>query len=210
MQDSSAISAAVATASQVLLSRAPYRSGRVCEVLGAEVALGLGRVHEAHGRARHLFAMLVMRALDGPVIWVRPAWEGARMNGAGMVGIADPGRVIFVDAPRPLDLLWTLEEALRAGHVPLVVGELDGTPGLTPMRRLQLAGEAGGGRALGLLLTPEGGAPGAQSRWQMQPDHGPGRAAWQLLRERGGGGPPQEFRVERRARGFALDGKAVG
>lgn len=210
MQDNSPLSPAVATASQVLLSRAPYRAGRACEVLGEEVALGLGRVHEAHGRARHLFAMLVMRALSGPVIWVRPAWEGARMNGAGMVSFADPGRVIFVDAPRPLDLLWTLEEVLRAGHVPLVVGEVDGTPGLTPMRRLQLAAEAGGGRALGLLLSPEGGAPGAESRWQMQPDHAPGRMAWQLMRERGGGGPPQEFCVERRARGFTLDGVKVG
>ncbi|MGH1368658.1 MAG: ImuA family protein [Maritimibacter sp.] len=168
------------------------------------LSLEKGRVHEAFGRARHLFALLVMREMRGPVFWVRPAWEGARLNGPGMACFADPGRVVFVDAPRPLDLLWTLEEVLRSGEVPLVVGDLDGVPGLTPMRRLQLATETGGGRALGLVLTPEGRAPGAQSRWEMQPDHAAELTRWRLMRERGGGGAPRSWQVVPKGKGFTL------
>lgn len=186
-----------------VLSRQQYRP-KVGQPFLGRLSLARGRVHEAYGTARHVFALLLMREMQGPVFWVRPAWEGARLNGPGMARFADPGRVVFVDAPRPLDLLWTLEEVLRSGEVPLVVGDLDGVPGLTPMRRLQLAAENGGGRALGLLLTPEGCAPGAESRWEMQPDHGPGREQWRLRCERGGDGPPQSWHVGPKEAGFAL------
>ncbi len=119
----------------------------------------------------------------GPVFWVLPDWTPpARPHGPGMVRFLDPpGRVTFVHANRPEDILWTLEEVLRAGVVPpLVVGDLPGPPGLTPpVRRMHLAAEAGGGEALGgLILTPPEGAAqgGVESRWRMTPDHSPPRA----------------------------------
>jgi protein ImuA len=45
---------------------------------------------------------------------------------AGVREEIDPGRLIFVDPTRPEDILWSMEEALRTGIVPLVVADLIG------------------------------------------------------------------------------------
>jgi protein ImuA len=95
-------------------------------------------------------------------------------------------------------------------------------PGLTPVRRLNLAAEAGAEAAhhagrgivpLGLMLTPgDGGAAGAESRWRMRPlpsgstlleESGP---VWHLARERARGAPPAEWRLRREGRGAVLEG----
>lgn len=190
-----------------LLTRAPHRPDTGQVLLGG-LRLARGRVHEAHGPARQFFALLLARAMEGEVFWITPAWEPARLYAPGMVNLGlDPGRVTFIAAAHATDLLWTLEEVLRAGAVPLVVGELPAPPGLTPVRRMQLAAEAGAARGLapiGLLLTPEGGAPATESRWRCAPDHTPGHSAWTLSRERARSEPPASWRVEPGAEGFAL------
>lgn len=181
-----------------LLSRAPHRPDAGQPLLG-DLRLARARVHEAHGAARQVFALLLARAMTGPVFWIAPGWEPARLYAPGLVNIGvDPGRVTFVTAGHAMDLLWTLEEVLRSGAVPLVVGELPGPPGLTPMRRMQLAAEAGAAQGqppIGLVLTPEGGATGAESRWRMEPDHTPGHSRWQLARERARSEPPADWAV---------------
>ncbi|MEC7764105.1 MAG: hypothetical protein VX874_19545 [Pseudomonadota bacterium] len=189
----------------VLLDRRPHRD-RPGQTFLDRLELATGRVHEFCGPARHTLATIVAGGMAGPVIWVRPAWEGARLHGPGLARMMDPGRVVFVDAARPVDLLWTLEEALRSGAVPLVVGELPGPPGLTPMRRLQLACEAGAGHGvvpLGLVLTPEGIAPGAESRWRMEAAHEV-EEGWHLTRERDRQEPPRRWQVGPKGSGFAL------
>ncbi|RME16337.1 MAG: hypothetical protein D6801_05680 [Alphaproteobacteria bacterium] len=172
------------------------------------MSLARARVHEAHGPARHLFALMAARADEGPVFWVAPRWQAGRLHGPGLAGLGvDPGRFVFIHADHPTDLLWTLEEALRAGAVPLVVGELPSPPGLTPMRRLQLAAEAGAERGappLGLVLTPEGGAAGAESRWHMEPAHRPDARGWTLTRERARTEPPASWKVVPEGTGLAL------
>lgn len=167
------------------------------------LTLAQGRVHEGCGPARHTFAMIVARAMEGPVFWLRPGWEAGVLHGPGMAAFIDPGRVTFVAAERAQELLWTMEEVLRAGVVPLVVAELPGPPALTPMRRMQLACEAGGGRTLGLVLTPEGSAPGAESRWSMTPDHG-AEPGWKLARERARDAPPHDWKVGISGQAFKL------
>lgn len=189
----------------VLLDRRPHRATPGQPFLG-RLELAQARVHELCGPARHTLAMMIAGGMEGPVIWVRAAWEGARLHGPGMARMMDPGRVVFVDAARPVDLLWTLEEVLRSGAVPLVVGDLPNPPGLTPMRRMQLACEAGAGqgvRPLGLILTPEGAAPGAESRWRMDPAHG-AEDGWRLTRARDRQAPPRSWQVGVKAEGFAL------
>ncbi|MFW8634448.1 hypothetical protein [Cribrihabitans pelagius] len=146
------------------------------------VTLAQGRAHEACGPARHRFALWLAAAVQGPVLWIAPAWNSTRLNPDGMSECTTPGRFLFVQATRAEDLLWSMEEALRSGAAPLVVAELPEPPAMTPVRRLHLAAESASenagaaGRAqslpLGLLLTPGGGgARGIESRWHLAPAH---------------------------------------
>jgi len=164
-----------------------------------DLAFTLGRVHELCGNARRTLAMMAAGAMAGPVFWIQPAWLPERLNGEAMAAFANPGRFLFLFPRRPDDLLWTMEEALRSGAVPLVVADLTEAPGLTPVRRLNLAAEAGaaGGklRPLGLILTPgDGGAAGAESRWSLKADHGPS-SGWRLSRRRARAAPPKDWRL---------------
>lgn len=140
-------------------------------VLADGVAFRPGRVHEGCGRSRRVLAAMLAGAVTGPVIWALPAWERDRLYPPGLAAFCDPGRIVLARGRSAADLLWVVEESLRSGAVALAVAELAEPPGLTPVRRLHLAAGAGGGRAIGLLLTPEqGGAPGVESRWHLAPD----------------------------------------
>ena len=160
-----------------------------------------------------MLALILLHATSGPVVWTHPGWQTERLMCDGVAPLADPGRLILAQAHRGDDVLWTIEEALRSGAVPLAVAELPVLPGLTAVRRLQLAAEAGAEAAralgllppLGLLLTPgQGGAPGVESRWQMTPRHTPDLARWQLARLRARNAPPADWGVGQASRGHPL------
>ncbi len=170
--------------------------------LAPDVRLALARVHEACGPARRTFAMWLAGRMTGPVIWIAPSWERDRPHPDGMIAFADPARFIFVSPRRTEDLLWSVEESLRAGAVPLVVADLPGTPALTPVRRMHLAAETArdstGHSPLGLLLTPgEGGAQGVETRWRMVPTHRPEARSWRLTRVRARTAPVRSWHVTR-------------
>jgi protein ImuA len=146
--------------------------------LAGDLTLQRGRVHELCGPSRLMLAARVMAKAQGPVIWIRPSWAPERLNMAGLQPLADPSRLILVQAPRDDSLLWAAEEALRSGASPLVIAELLAPPALTPTRRLHLAAETGAEAArrdnatppLGLILLPgQGGAQGVESRWHLSP-----------------------------------------
>ncbi|WP_193748901.1 hypothetical protein, partial [Leisingera sp. ANG-Vp] len=145
------------------------------------IALARGRAHEVCGPARHSFALWLaaaaQKAAPGPVLWLALPQAGRPLNPDGMAEFASPARFLFLTAASSADLLWAMEESLRSGAAPLVVAELPEPPAMTPVRRLHLAAEAGGGLGpapLGLMLTPgEGGAPGIESRWHLSPAHAP-------------------------------------
>ena len=191
-----------------LLTRAPERR-RPQLTLREGIALARGRVHEICGPARWSFALWLAGQSHGPVIWIAPDWERAALNPDGMAEWADPGRFLFVRPSRSQDLLWCAEEALRSGTVPLVVAELPQPPALTPVRRLHLAAEAGGGprreAPLALLLTPgDGGAQGIESRWHMAPAHDGTAQRWRLERRRARSAPPKAWLLGRGLEGLEL------
>ncbi len=153
--------------------------------------LALGRAHEATGPAAAVFAALAAGRLSGPVLWIRPGWRRDSLHPEALPPFFDPSRLVLTAPMRGADILWTAEEALRSGAAPLVVAEPEAAPGLTPLRRLQLAAEAGG-NPLCLLLPPEAGSSGAvESRWRCAPlpSRG-GKPRWRFERAPGKAGPP--------------------
>lgn len=164
--------------------------------------LARGRVHEACGPARHRLALWLAAQTEGPVIWITPDWSTERLNPCGMMPIVDPARLILVHTNRADDLLWSMEEVLRAGVATLAIADMPGLPGLTPVRRMHLAAENGGAgkgdAPLGLLLTPGmGGAQGVESRWHLAPDHRGRQSRWQLTRLRARAAPERIWDIDR-------------
>lgn len=210
----------------LLSDHGPPARGMVPMPGGAAVGIGLvrGRVHEFRGPSRVALAVQVMAECTGPVLWISPGWQAERIYPDGVAAFADPARLISARARRLEDILWAMEEGLRSGAVPLVVAEMPAAPGLTPVRRLQLAAEAGAeaahhagrvGAPLGLMLTGgEVGAAGVESRWRMGPlpsesplleERG---AVWRLERERARGASPAEWLLRRVGRRAVLEGMA--
>ncbi len=194
-----------------LLSRSSHRERpRPALPFLGDLALPVARAHELCGNARRFLACLIAARLPGPVIWIAPAWQAERLNPEAVARLFDPGRLILLDPVRAEDILWCMEEALRAGAAPLCVADLPGPPGLTAVRRLHLAAETGAAEAgtlpLGLILTPgRGGAPGIETRWHIAGQHaGNGRRCWRLDRLRARTAPPKSWQVTPEGRAFRL------
>ncbi|MEL7099974.1 MAG: hypothetical protein AAGM84_14205 [Pseudomonadota bacterium] len=186
-----------------LLSRAPARTAPTLPLVPDGPTLARGRVHEACGGARRSLALWLAAQLQGPVMWIAPGWERAALNPCGLMPFLDPARLILVSPKRPEDLLWSMEEVLRAGTVPLAVADLPGLPSLTQVRRMHLAAQTGAAQApappLGLLLTPgqTGGAPGVESRWRLEQAHAGGTSSWTLDRLRARTAPVKRWTLAR-------------
>lgn len=192
-----------------IISRHQRRPRAALPFLGG-LSLARARVHEFCGPSRRVLALLAARGARGTVLWIQPEWQAERLYPEGLRRLIAPGRLIFVTPRRGEDILWCIEEALRAGVAPIVVGDLPEVPGLTPMRRLQLAAEAGAEQAAtppaGLVLTPgAGGAAGAESRWRLAPRHAAGQTGWHLSLLRARATPPQDWTIAARQGGFVLD-----
>ncbi|WP_295073313.1 hypothetical protein [Tabrizicola sp.] len=187
--------------------------------LAGDLTLQRGRVHELCGPSRLMLAARIMAKTQGPVVWIRPGWLAERLNAAGLQPLADPSRLILVQAQRDDSLLWAAEESLRSGAAPLVIAELLVPPALTPTRRLHLASETGAEAArrdnatapLGLILLPgQGGAQGVESRWHLSP--APSRSllwsdedSFTLTRLRARLLPPASWSLRCRPNGEELD-----
>jgi len=154
------------------------------------------------------FAAVLLARRSGPVLWCRSrrmAAESGRIYGLGLARLGlMPERLILVEADKPADLLWAMEEGLRAGRYASVVGE-GAAPDLTQSRRLQLAAEGCEGVALLLSATGAARSPplACMTRWQavsapaVPEAGGPGEPRWELaLRRCRGGGRPQSWIVE--------------
>ena len=100
------------------------------------------RVHEAEGRGRRAFALFQAARHEGPVMWILPAHapELPMLRGLPQ-GVGE--RLHLIRPTGETDLLWCIEETLRASPVGLVIAEPQKPLSLTAGRRFQLAAEAG-------------------------------------------------------------------
>ena len=149
----------------------------------------------------------------GPLVWIQDGPSRAEFGGLharGMVGLGfDPSELIVVRARRPVDALWAMEEALRAG-LP-VVGEIEGCPralDFTATRRLEVRARAAGVSCFLVRTGPKAsarGASGARRRWRVLPHPGaidphdpraPGGPRWVLELTRARDRPPGAWVVE--------------
>ncbi len=134
--------------------------------------LAAHRVHEAGGPGRRSFAVLQAAQMKGQVLWVQPAHVAEHLMPWSLPDRL-ANRILLLRANSETDLLWSVEEALRATAPALVIAEPQKPLSLTAGRRLQLAAEAG--RTTGLLLIFEnGGSNAAETRWHCAPAADPG------------------------------------
>lgn len=126
-----------------------------------------GRVHEVEGRGKDGFALFQAARLAGSVFWIVLAHDRDRPMPAALPdSVAE--RLHFIEARNETDLLWSVEEALRARPVSLVIAAPEKPISLTAGRRLQLAAEAGS--TTGMMLIQEGrGSNAAETRWKCDP-----------------------------------------
>lgn len=125
------------------------------------------RVHEAEGLGRRAFAVFQTLRHPGTVLWILPAHEPQRPMLRGLPeGLSE--RLLLLTPKSETDLLWCVEEALRAAPVGLVIAEPQQVLSLTAGRRLQLAAEAGQTTGLMLIRTDQGSSA-TETRWHCQP-----------------------------------------
>lgn len=79
-------------------------------------------------------------------------------------------RLLVLRVPRPADVFWAMEEALRCRTLGCVIAELTGeTADLTTTRRLALAARDGGGLGLILHHRVSTAPAAAATRWRIAP-----------------------------------------
>ena len=145
----------------------------------------------------------------GLVLWClpRPDLYGHGLAAHGL----DPAHIVLVRAPRDSEILWAMEEGLRAPGIAAVVGEV-GTLAAVASRRLQLAAERSGITAFLLRRWRDSGQAArernlpnaAVTRWRIaalpsQPlrkEPGVGRPRWRVELLRCRGGEPACWEVE--------------
>jgi protein ImuA len=125
------------------------------------------RVHEAEGRGRRAFAWFQAARHAGPLVWILPAHapETPMLRGLPQ-GVGE--RLHLLRPTSEADLLWCIEETLRAAPVGLVIAEPSQPLSLTAGRRFQLAAEAGGTTGL-MLVQTDAGSNATESRWNCEP-----------------------------------------
>lgn len=125
------------------------------------------RVHEAEGRGRRAFAQFQALWHSGPLVWILPAHapEIPMLRGLPQ-GVGE--RLHLLRPTRETDLLWCIEEALRAAPVGLVIAEPSQPFSLTAGRRFQLAAEAGHTTGL-MLIQADQGSNATETRWHCDP-----------------------------------------
>jgi protein ImuA len=175
---------------------APVAHGDMPAAMGFALALVLCRLDDPSERR--------------PLLWCRLAGaerEHGRLYGHGFerLGLVRR-RLITVTLKKPAGLLWLMEEALKAGALAAVIGDVKvAHADLTATRRLALAARAGKSAALLVFAGPPAATTASQTRWRVAAaasrsppadDRAPGIPAWTLELTRARSGRPGQWTVE--------------
>jgi protein ImuA len=178
--------------------------GALHEILGAG-----GDEEDAAASAAFAAGILARLAGEGAILWCLGTGDlyGAGLAASGL-GVAD---LVVARGRSDADILWAMEEGLRAPALAAVIGEV-GALDATASRRLQLAAEASGVTALALRRWRTAAASArhrvlptaAATRWRVaaapsRPEEGEpgvGRIRWRLDLLRCRGGAPAGWLVE--------------
>ncbi|MEM9739190.1 MAG: hypothetical protein AAF829_04915 [Pseudomonadota bacterium] len=181
-------------------------SGAESAPVGERFPYGLGRtgVHEVCARAYgdgpaatgFALAAGLAEAKTGAVAFIsliQKARDGGQLCARGLASLgARPERFFHIEARKPGEALWAVEEAVTSSAVACVVAECADLD-FTASRRLALASQARGTPVILLLDHRRSGPTAAQGRWRIEtrlsaPNRlnarGLGRARWDAQLER--------------------------
>jgi len=147
---------------------------------------------------------------EGLIVWCQQGWgsyDVGQLYGPGLAAFGiDPSRLLLVNPTREPDMLWALEECVRAGVFAAVVGEVPTTSrhfNLRASRRLHLSAEDTGSPLIllrGHLREPNEAlsSSAALTRWQVRSApagatedvHSTEAPCWQVMLEKCKGGAP--------------------
>ena len=145
------------------------------------------------------FALAHLRA-DKPVLWIQDRISRKESGRPYSRGLPRKMEIILVNASRPVDVLWAMEEGLRCREFGAVLGEVWGNPPVldfTATKRLALRSEAHAVPAWLIRRAAEPALSAARNRWRVSSlqslrhpwdSRAPGTAVWQadLFRSRWG------------------------
>lgn len=191
-----------------LIAPAPVDVSRPGDAWGERIAASLAKpaLHEfvaeqGNTASASAFALLA-NPTTNPIMWLRDyraQRQAGRIYAPGLIQLGiDPSRLVLVTTPDAKSLLKAAVDGLRCGDLGLVLIELWGrTPALdlTATRRLTLAAERSGVKALLVRADAELEPSAAWTRWRIGaapsvpfPADAPGHACFsiELLRDRAG------------------------
>ena len=165
-----------------------------------QASLTWNRVHECKGSSKIVFALWLAQKVKGTILWIDEAHNQQTLNPDGIYPYVNPAKFLFANIRRKEDILWCTEEAMRYAACPLIIVNISSfNPGLTPIRRINLAGGKTKENVMVVLLTSDGyeGVQGVETRWHMAPIHDDInlKRKWRLERLKARMAPPKLWSV---------------
>ena len=162
--------------------------------------LAWNRVHECKGASKIIFALWLAQKAKGTILWINETHNQETLNPDGIYPYVNPAQFLFANIRRKEDILWCTEEAMRYAACPLIIVNISSfNPGLTPIRRINLAGGKTKENVMVILLTPDKyeGVQGVETRWHMAPinDDTNLKRKWRLQRLKARMAPPKLWAI---------------
>ena len=142
------------------------------------------------------FALAAAAPKRGAIAWIvqrRLALDHGALLPAGFCQVCrEPRPIVSIDAGKPGEALWAIEEAVRSAAVGCVIAEID-TMDFTASRRLALASGRYGVPVILLMPYACEGSTAASARWRVSPrpsspnlfdPRAPGHVRWRAVLER--------------------------